>query len=248
MVKQYSVLFDLDDSLIFTHKYFVRAIDKTKAYLKMVASLDVTRYVDVLRTIELERIKSLGFAARRFPESLTLAYEQLAEEQSIELSPMVCGVIATMGWAVYDQPVVLKPGVVETLELLKAEGYTLHLLTKGDTEIQNRKIDKAGLRLFFKTATVVPDKTADVLREILATLELDPWEVVVVGDSLKSDILPALTVGASAIHIPMEEGSWSYEEADLIAAHAGAWFVKLDDIAQVPNLLKKMEALPCWKS
>jgi len=138
--------------------------------------------------------------------------------------------IIDMGKEMLSRPIQLLDGVRHVLDSLE-EDYTLMMLTKGDLLDQESKIARSGLSRYFQYVEIVSEKKPETYRKILYRHGLQPNEFVMIGNSLRSDILPVLESGAYAIHIPAES-TWAHEqvpEADVTVNN----FIKLDNILQV---------------
>jgi putative hydrolase of the HAD superfamily len=126
-------------------------------------------------------------------------------------------------------PVELLPGVAEVIGAL-AERYPLILVTKGDLFNQEQKLARSGLGDLFWRIEIVSEKDPATYRRILARDSIDPADFVMVGNSVRSDVLPVLAIGARAVHVPAEL-TWVHEHAQ----HDG----------DVPTLASLGE-LPAW--
>ena len=102
------------------------------------------------------------------------------------------------------------PEVVETLERLQAWPYQLVVFTKGELQDQENKLKRSGLGKYFSHVEITSDKTEVEFQQLCAHLGILPSQLLMVGNSLRSDIAPALTIGASAIHIPFHV-TWQLE-------------------------------------
>ncbi len=214
-----TVVFDLDDTLIHTHTHYLRV--REDAYLHMQKlGLDTADAERHLNEIEYANIKLFGFSKERFPLSLAALYKRLCELQGVKFDHRERHRVEGIGWSVYETAHPLITGAKEILESLALQGYKLHLFTKGDVEIQNSKITNAGLWDYFHSVTVCPDKTVEAYQLLITKLGLDPTATVMVGDSIKSDINPAIAAGMRAIHIPPEGGSWVLEMEEPHPSHA----------------------------
>lgn len=111
-------------------------------------------------------------------------------------------------------PIGLLPGVKETLKTLKKTGkYKLVVATKGDLLDQENKLERSGLAPYFDHIEVMSDKTEKEYQRMLNILQITPSELVMVGNSLKSDIQPVLSLGGYGVHIPFEV-MWKHEVVD----------------------------------
>jgi putative hydrolase of the HAD superfamily len=116
-----------------------------------------------------------------------------------------------LGKRLLDFPIEPLPGVVEVLSELKRRGRRLMVLTKGDLFDQESKLARSGLGDFFDYVEIVSEKDVATYRRVLARHGVDPAAFLMIGNSLKSDILPVLAVGGQAIHVPYHT-TWVHEE------------------------------------
>ena len=113
-----------------------------------------------------------------------------------------------------ERPVILLDGVAEVLDSLK-EKYKLVVVTKGDLLDQERKLEKSGLAKYFHHIEIVSEKKPSNYTKLLKHLDINPEEFVMVGNSLKSDVLPVLELGSYGIHVPFHT-TWEHEKVDVI--------------------------------
>ena len=135
------------------------------------------------------------------------------------------------------EEVELFPGAEETLTTLAASS-PLMLITKGDLLHQRSKLERSGLLGCFRYVEVVSHKTADVYAAILSRHGVAPERFVMVGNSLRSDVLPVVEAGAWAVHIPAAV-SWSHEDADA-PAHLHGRFVEVPALERVPDAIRML--------
>ena len=118
--------------------------------------------------------------------------------------------IIGIGKSLLDKPVVLLEGVESVLQKLQPD-YRLILATKGDLLDQERKLEKSGLGKYFHHIEIMSDKQENNYKRLLARLDIQPNEFLMVGNSIKSDILPVIAIGAKAIHVPFDV-TWQHEK------------------------------------
>jgi putative hydrolase of the HAD superfamily len=135
------------------------------------------------------------------------------------------------------EEVELFPGVLEVLTTLAAS-YPLMLITKGDLLHQTAKIERSGLRDCFRFVEVVCHKTPDVYAAILSRHGVDPSRFLMIGNALRSDVLPVVTAGGWAVHIPAAL-SWSHEHAEL-PPHAHGRYFEVTAIERVPDVIETL--------
>jgi putative hydrolase of the HAD superfamily len=188
------------------------------------------------RLYETERrnLEHFGYGVKGFTLSMI--------ETAIELTEgRITGadIQALIGWGrhMLASPVELLDGVRETVEALAAE-FPIILLTKGDLLHQESKLARSGLGEFFKGVEVVSEKDAEVYRRVMRRYAVAPDAFVMVGNSLKSDILPVLDAGAHAVYVPYEI-CWVHERVAPEALN-GRLFHEIPRIADLPPLLGQL--------
>lgn len=135
------------------------------------------------------------------------------------------------GKAMLDHPVELLPGVAEVVEAL-SRTHRLILVTKGDLFDQESKVARSGLAERFAAVEIVSEKDPATYRRVLARHGIDPARFVMVGNSVRSDILPVLAAGAHAVHVPYAI-TWAHEEAAPPDEH----YRRIDSVLDLPPLL-----------
>jgi len=118
--------------------------------------------------------------------------------------------ILRLGKALMDMPVVLLEGAAAVLKALHGRGLKLVVATKGDLMDQERKLAKSRIAEYFHHVEIMSDKKESDYRKLLARLEIAPADFLMIGNSLKSDILPVLNIGGYGIHIPYHT-NWQHE-------------------------------------
>lgn len=207
---------DADDTLWHSERHF-QAL--TQTFLDVVSPYvlgrneSATWIHDELIRVETENVASFGFGIK----GAVLSMMQLAIQCSdgaisgAELMRLIDG-----GREMMEHPIELLEGVVEGLE--RSGDASLIMITKGDLIDQRRKIADSGLERCFQVVEITADKTRSVYAEILHRHGIHPDRFVMIGNSVASDILPALATGASAIHVP-HELEWAYERAETPVGH-----------------------------
>jgi len=135
--------------------------------------------------------------------------ESALELSNFKIKPAVIQQIVEIGKEMLEKPIELLEGVKDTLKVLQPK-YRLILATKGDLLDQERKLEKSGLIKYFHHIEILSDKKADNYKNLLSHLDIMPSEFLMVGNSLKSDVLPLLEIGAKAIHVPYHT-TWAHE-------------------------------------
>ena len=142
--------------------------------------------------------------------------------------------IIKIGRSQLEMPVNNLDGVEKTLSVLKGL-YKLVVVTKGDLLDQERKLIRSGLESNFHHIEIVSEKTSNQYKKLLRHLDIAPEEFLMVGNSLKSDILPILELGCYGVHIPFHT-TWEHERIDQIIEHEQ--FAEIENISQIMTLLK----------
>ena len=145
-----------------------------------------------------------------------------------------------LGKRLLDFPIAPLPGVVEVLTALKARGQPLMVLTKGDLFDQESKLARSGLGDFFAHVEIVSEKDEATYRRVLTRHGTAPADFIMVGNSLKSDILPVARLGGRAVYVPYH-AVWVHEQVPTEAL-AGVQFHTVDNLADVLPYLDQVLA------
>jgi putative hydrolase of the HAD superfamily len=160
---------------------------------------------------DLANVDKLGFSRERFANSMMETYHRFCRSYHIEKSVSVEQKLRALGYGVTASPPKVDPQAQRVLGRLRAD-YRLILATKGDQDVQLMKIEESGLGSFFDKIYIFDQKTERELKLIIEEngfSRRDSWSI---GNSLRSDIKPALRLGLKAIWIP--HYTWDYEEAE----------------------------------
>jgi len=137
--------------------------------------------------------------------------------------------IIAEGKELLQKPVELLPGVENVLTALK-DKYRLVMATKGDLLDQERKLKKSGLEHYFHHIEIMSDKQEKDYQKLIRHLDIRPDEFMMVGNSLKSDVLPVLNIGGHAIHVPYHI-TWAHEKLEIVLDHPQ--FRKVDALTDI---------------
>ncbi|MFF5217914.1 HAD family hydrolase [Micromonospora sp. NPDC000442] len=220
------LVFDADDTLWENNVVFERVIDDFLEWLDH-PTLDRAQLRTVLDDIERANAVTHGYGSKVFLRSLRECLERLRQRPATEAERREIDELAV---ALVTHQVELMPGVADALDEL-AGRHELLLLTKGEREEQQRKLDACGLLHHFRAAHIVPEKNVDTYRWLAREHGFDPAGAWMIGNSPKSDIAPARAAGMNAVFIP-NENTWVLEHDELDLADAG-----LLRLAAFPDLL-----------
>lgn len=203
------LVFDADDTLWENNVLFERVIDDFLDWLEH-PTLDRVEIRAVLDDIERANAVAHGYGSKVFLRSLGECLERLRERPATERERREIDELAA---ALVGHTVELMPGVAQTLDDL-ATRHELLLLTKGEREEQQRKLDASGLLRHFRAAHIVWEKDVDTYRWLAVEHGFDPADAWMIGNSPRSDILPARAAGLNAVFIP-NENTWVLEHDEL---------------------------------
>jgi putative hydrolase of the HAD superfamily len=206
--------FDADDTLWVNETYFRETEDK---FADLLEKYETKNKIDqeLFRT-EIKNLDLYGYGIKGFMLSMI---ECALELSNNEVSPKTVSALLDLGKKMITQPVELLDGVVEVLKSLK-DKYRLIVLTKGDLLDQERKLDRSGLSEYFHHVEVLSDKKEKNYSDLLEHLQIKPSEFLMIGNSLKSDVLPLVEIGARAVHVPFHT-TWQHEEVNGVIEKKG---------------------------
>ncbi|TVZ14966.1 HAD family hydrolase [Maribacter sp. MAR_2009_72] len=197
--------FDADDTLWVNETYFRDAEEK---FTSLLEKYETKNKIDQeLFSTEIRNLDLYGYGIKGFVLSMIECALELSNNQVSQKTILEC---LNLGKEMISRPVELLNGVTEVLEQLK-DKYRLIVLTKGDLLDQERKIERSGLSQYFHHVEVLSDKKEKNYRDLLDHLQISPSEFLMIGNSLKSDVLPLVGIGARAVHVPFHT-TWQHEE------------------------------------
>lgn len=221
--------FDADDTLWVNETYFRETEEK---FAELLEGYETKNKVDQeLFKMEMKNLELYGYGVKGFVLSMVESALDLSNQK---ISQQTILQILELGKKMIEQPVEILDGVEEVLENLQSK-YRLIVMTKGDLLDQERKLEKSGLSKYFHHVEVLSDKKERNYLALLEHLEINVNEFLMIGNSLKSDVIPILNIGAKAIHVPFHT-TWAHELVSEDKAQANG-HLKLDHIKDVLNYL-----------
>jgi putative hydrolase of the HAD superfamily len=227
-----AIAFDGDDTLWHNEGLFSMTQERFRALLADWVSpeeLDAR-----LLETERENVAVYGYGVKGFTLSMI---ESAIEVTNGNVDADTIYRILSFGKDQLRHPVELLPGVEATIDAL-AGRYRLMLITKGDLFDQESKIARSGLADHFDVIEVVHEKEPDIYRRVLRRNTIDPAQFLMVGNSVRSDVLPVLELGGRAALVPYHL-TWELEVAEPPREHDGYW--ELEHISQVPELVARLD-------
>ncbi|MBQ6573516.1 MAG: HAD family hydrolase [Bacteroidales bacterium] len=227
------IAFDADDTLWVNEPYFREAEARYCALLARFAPPQ--EIIDTLYQTELKNLAPYGYGAKAFTLSLMetaigfsnrysgVHPRNSSGEDSLQsthpLTPDEMAEVIRIGTSLINVPMEILPGVEQLLKKLHESGkYRLIVATKGDLLDQNRKLQRSGLDKYFHCVEVMYDKNEKTYSELLKKLNCKPREFLMIGNSMKSDILPVLNTGGNGIYIPFHS-TWEHEKVEGEVSH-----------------------------
>jgi len=227
------IAFDADDTLWKNEEAYLHG---RQVFLQILADYNINQdALDRVDEFEVENIQYYGYGVMSFALSMIELAIELSGER---IHPRDIRKLINLAKAMLTAEVEVYDGVRQLLEEITKE-YPLMLITKGDLFHQQRKLEESGLAVFFQAVEVVSDKTPEVYREILERHQIDPRRFIMVGNSLRSDVIPVLELGAWAIYLS-DHLTWSHED-DPLAEISQDRYREVKDISQVLSAVEALE-------
>ncbi|QTD38051.1 HAD family hydrolase [Polaribacter batillariae] len=223
------IAFDADDTLWINETYFREAEEE---FAKLLSKYETKNKIDQeLFKTEIKNLVYYGYGVKGFMLSMV---ECALELSNYKIPQKTIEKILNIGKEMLDKPIELLPRIEEVLASLQGK-YKLIVATKGDLLDQERKLEKSNLLKYFHHIEVMSDKKEKDYTKLINHLDIQPKEFLMIGNSLKSDVLPLLKIGASAIHVPFHT-TWVHEEVSQ-KEQENSEYVTLTNISEVLSLI-----------
>jgi putative hydrolase of the HAD superfamily len=229
-----TIAFDGDDTLWHNEPLFWASTQRFQEVLAPYS--EPQALAERLLATEIANLSLFGYGIKGFVLSMI---ETAIEVSDGRVPTSVIAEFIARGKDMLAHPVHLLDGVAETLAALRAMGFRLVLITKGDLFDQESKLARSGLAELFHGVEIVSEKDAATYARVLARLGDGAERAVMVGNSVRSDVLPMLVAGGHAVHVPYVS-TWEHERADAPDGHPR--FHRVASMAEVPALLRRLVA------
>lgn len=230
-VKFDTIAFDADDTLWENEAFYRMTQDR---FAELLADYTERAHLDArLLAAERRNLGHYGFGIKGFVLSMIETAIEVTEER---VPAKVIKELIDAGQEMLRHPILLLGGVEETIEALAGD-HEILLVTKGDLLDQERKLAQSGLGEMFNGVEIVSDKNPGVYRDIFARHKVDPARAMMVGNSMKSDVLPPIEAGAWGIYVP-HNITWEIEHAEAPEGHPK--YRALDNLGALPELIENL--------
>lgn len=233
-----TILFDLDDTLIHCNKYFNLVIDQfvdaMLVWFNSYPDLTEAAIRQKQAEIDIAGVMASGFKSDHFPQSFLDTYVDFSRLTGRSEDSNEIDLLWSLGQSVYEQEAEPYPDMESTLLKLRDAGHELHLYTGGEPGIQRRKVDRLQLQRFFGDRIYIRQhKNVEALEQILTDGGFDRLRTWMIGNSIRTDVVPALTAGIHAIHVQAVT-EWQYNIVHIDVEPRGA-FLQLQHLRDVPD-------------
>jgi putative hydrolase of the HAD superfamily len=230
------VAFDGDDTLWHSESHFV---DAHARFVALVAPYvdDRDRIDELVVATERDNLAIYGYGAKAYTLSLIETAITLTDGR---VTSQEISAILDLGKGLLEHPVELLDGVADTIAAIATTGRRLIVVTKGDLFHQEAKLAGSGLADRFDRVEIVSEKDEHTYRRVMAAAEVEPERFLMIGNSVRSDVLPVVALGGHAAHLPYVY-TWELEHVpDADAASQG--FHELTSMRELPALVEALSA------
>lgn len=224
------IAFDADDTLWVNEPYFQATEERFCSLLENFSPQHTIS--KELFKVEVDNLPLYGYGIKGYILSMIEAALSISEKN---ISVEVVETILQYGKDMLNQPIEILNDVEHVLSSLK-DHYRLVVATKGDLLDQERKLKKSGLAHYFHHIEIMSDKKEDDYIKLIKHLDINPEEFMMIGNSLKSDVMPVINIGGHAIHVPFHT-TWAHEHVETVLTHEN--FKQADKISEVLEFVLK---------
>ncbi|MFI5160726.1 MAG: HAD family hydrolase [Sphingobacteriales bacterium] len=230
------IIFDLDDTLVNTSDvYWVAKSSFIDVILKNTQLS--TSYIDNLfEEIDTENLLKFGHSPKRYGKTMLDVYKYLLNEGYIQSKNKVENQIVEAGEIIIKTIPSLLPGAIDLLEWCKTK-FTLALVTRGEDELQSKKIQYNSLHDYFDLIKVVKEKSDSDFLSIIETLHFQIKDTWIVGDSLKSEIETGLRIGANCIYFKYEHPLYNWVQERNYSLLSSSFYYEVNELKEIPFVL-----------
>lgn len=229
--KRHTIAFDADDTLWHNERYF--RISQDRFYDLLAPFSPAEHLSERLITAERRNVGRYGYGVKGFTLSMIETAIEVTEEQ---VSAKVIRELIAVGQDMLSHPIDLLPGAEDVIKEL-SQTHHLLIITKGDLLDQERKVAQSGLGEMFDGIEIVSEKSPESYSRILHAHGVLPEHVMMVGNSMKSDILPILEIGGWGVHVP-HDLTWALEHAEKPERHTK--YREIPDLTHLGSLIKNI--------
>ncbi|MCS4237228.1 putative hydrolase of the HAD superfamily [Myroides gitamensis] len=222
------VAFDADDTLWINEPFFREA--EQQFCILMEDYLTHQSISQILFKTQVDNLPLYGYGIKGFTLSMIESAEIISKGT---LNVKIIDKIVKIGKGLLTKPVELIDDVEAILQELQTK-YRLVVATKGDLKDQHRKLHKSGLGSYFHHIEVMTDKEKIDYEKLLLRLDVQPDEFIMIGNSLRSDVLPVLELGGYAVHVPFHT-TWLHEHIEHPVIHDN--FTSIKKLSEIKGLL-----------
>lgn len=220
--------FDADDTLWVNETFF---LETEQRFCQLLAPyIDAHTLSSALFRTEIQNMPLYGYGIKPYILSIIETAIKVTEGK---VPTDLLHEIIELGKAQLRKPVILLPGVEETLAALKGK-YKLIMVTKGDILDQEQKLIRSGLEHYFHHVEIMSNKTEKEYKKLLRHLDIQAEQFLMIGNSVKSDILPPLALGSYAVYVPFET-TWAHEKEAI--PDSSPRFRELKNVNEILQLL-----------
>lgn len=231
------IAFDGDDTLWHNETMFSTSHERFRHLLLQHVDLPAHEIDETLLATERRNLKIYGYGIKGFVLSMV---ETAIEVTRGQIPAEDIQAILRFGRAMLAHPIELIDGANDVLARLRAQDHELWLITKGDLFDQESKIARSGLADLFHRIEIVSEKDEAIYQRLLDRHGVAADEFAMVGNSVRSDVLPVLGIGARAFHVPYHI-TWVHE---VVSAGDGDAFLTLSSLHELPRALEQAGAWP----